>query len=213
MSHNHSHGHSHKDGATCPTQIADGKRLLIAAGLTGGFMIAEIIGGVISGSLALIADAGHMTTDFLALIGAWIGVRMGAGKGSVIIALISGLSLLGVAAWVVLEALARLAEPAPVLGGTMMIIAALGLLVNIIVFSILIRGNRKSLNMRGAILHVATDMLGSVAAILAAIIIMTTGYYPADPILSLVVSVLIIASAYPLISDSLKALRNPPDIP
>lgn len=203
------HGHLHKNGAACPSQIADSKRLLIAAALTGSFMIAEIAGGLISGSLALLADAGHMTTDFGALIAAWFGVRMANKRRAAIIALLSGLSLLVVAAWVVKEGLERLSNPAPVLGGTMMVVAILGLLVNIVVFSILIKGNRDNLNMRGAILHVATDMLGSVAAILAATIIIITGYYPADPILSLLVSLLIVISAYPLIKDSLKALRKP----
>ncbi len=212
MSHNHNHaGHGHggkSHGAVCPSQTADSKRLLIAAALTGSFMIAEIIGGLISGSLALLADAGHMTTDFGALLAAWFGVRMGNKRRAAVIALLSGLSLIIVAGWVVKEGLERLANPAPVLGGTMMVVAVLGLLVNVLVFSILIKGNRENLNMRGAILHVATDMLGSVAAILAAIIIILTGYYPADPILSLLVSVLIVVSAYPLIKDSLRALRK-----
>lgn len=183
----------------------------MAAALTGSFMVAEVAGGLISGSLALLADAGHMTTDFGALIAAWFGVRMKNPRRAAAIALLSGLSLLTVAAWVVKEGLERMADPAPVMGGTMMAVAVLGLIVNIAVFSILIKGNRENLNMRGAILHVATDMLGSVAAILAAIIILLTGYYPADPILSLLVAVLIVISAYPLIKDSLTALRRPAD--
>ncbi len=208
--HNHNHGHNHDShGDSCPSQGADSRRLLIAAALTGAFMIAEVVGGLISGSLALLADAGHMTTDFGALIAAWIGVRMNNKRTSALIALLSGLSLLAVAAWVVKEGLERVADPAPVLAGTMMAVAVLGLLVNIVVFSILIKGNRKNLNIRGAILHVATDMLGSFAAILAAVIIMVTGFYPADPILSLLVSMLIVISAYPLIKDSLAALRAP----
>jgi len=209
LHHNHNHDYRHDNhNSNCPSQNADSRRLLIAAALTGTFMIAEVIGGLISGSLALLADAGHMTTDFGALIAAWIGVRMANERRSALIALLSGLSLLLVAGWVVKEGLERLANPAPVLGGAMMAVAILGLLVNVIVFSILIRGNRENLNMRGAILHVATDMLGSFAAILAAIIILLTGYYPADPILSLLVSLLIVISAYPLIKDSLTALRD-----
>jgi len=155
LHHNHSHDHDGHHHA-CPSAGADSRRLLIAAALTGSFMIAEVIGGFISGSLALLADAGHMTTDFGALIAAWFGVRMANKRRSALIALLSGLSLLVVAGWVVKEGLERLANPAPVLGGTMMVVAVLGLLVNVIVFSILIKGNRENLNMRGAILHVAT---------------------------------------------------------
>ena len=173
-------------------------------------MLVEVAGGMISGSLALIADAGHMLTDFLALIAAYIGVNLRSKKAASYIALGSGVSLLAVAAWVFKEAYERIGHPHEVLGGPMLIVAVLGLLVNIIVFKILIGGDRENLNMRAAILHVATDMLGSVAAILAAVIILFTGYYLADPILSTVVGGLIIISALPLIKGSVKALKDAP---
>lgn len=170
-------------------------------------MIAEVIGGWLSGSLALIADAGHMVTDFAALIAAFIGVKLASKKAATSIALASGVSLLLIAVWIFYEAYRRIGHPHEVLGGPMLIVACLGLLVNIVVFKILIGGDRDNLNMRGAILHVMTDMLGSIAAILAAVIILTTGYYPADPILSVIVGVLVVISAYPLIRDSLRALK------
>ena len=217
MIHNHTHkdcpeqGYFHKgQSGNCPTAGANSRRLLIAASLTGSFMLVEVAGGMISGSLALIADAGHMLTDFLALIAAYIGVNLRSKKAASYIALGSGVSLLAVAAWVFKEAYERIGHPHEVLGGPMLIVAVLGLLVNIIVFKILIGGDRENLNMRAAILHVATDMLGSVAAILAAVIILFTGYYLADPILSTVVGGLIIISALPLIKGSVKALKDAP---
>lgn len=222
MSHNHSpSGHSHHsevDGHNCPSHGANSQRLLIAAGLTGSFMIVEVIGGIFSGSLALLADAGHMVTDFTALIAAFIGVRIeerraqGGHKSSLWparIALGSGLSLLLIAGWIIYEAIKRMTDPAPVLAGPMLIIAGLGLVVNIAVFAVLMGGDRKSLNMRGAVLHVAGDMLGSLAAIIAALIILTTGYFPADPVLSVLVAAIISISALPLIRDSVSALRKP----
>ncbi|MEE9347823.1 MAG: cation diffusion facilitator family transporter [Robiginitomaculum sp.] len=213
MSHSHNHNHSHNgagEGHSCPSHNADAGRLLLCAALTGGFMVAEIIGGYISGSLALIADAGHMLTDFAALIAAYIGVRLsqrGGKKAANYIALGSGISLLLIAIWIGYKVYDRLGHPHEVMGTPMLIIASLGLLVNILVFSILIKGNRDNLNMRGAVLHVMADMLGSLAAIIAAIIILTTGYMPADPILSALVAILIVVSAIPLIRDSLRALR------
>jgi cobalt-zinc-cadmium efflux system protein len=212
MSHNHSHSHHGHSDHNCPSQSADAGRLLLCAALTGAFMVAEIIGGYISGSLALIADAGHMLTDFAALIAAYIGVRLsqrGRGeKAANYIALGSGISLLLIAIWIGYKVYDRLGHPHEVMGAPMLIIASLGLLVNVLVFSILIKGNRDNLNMRGAVLHVMADMLGSLAAIIAAIIILTTGYMPADPILSALVAILIVVSAIPLIRDSLRALKT-----
>lgn len=210
--HHHSAGHSH----SCPSQTANAPRLLIAALLTGVFMTVEVIGGLLSGSLALLADAGHMITDFTALIAAYIGVRIeerriqasGQSAWPARIALCSGLSLIAIAVWIVFEAWQRLQAPSPVLAMPMLVIAIIGLIVNIAVFSILMRGNRESLNMRGAVLHVAGDMLGSIAAILAALIIMATSYFPADPILSVIVAAIISVAALPLIRDSLRSLRS-----
>lgn len=216
--HRHSHEgpHSHGEhGHNCPSQSANAPRLLWAAALTGSFMVVEAIGGIVSGSLALLADAGHMVTDFAALIAAYIGVSLEEkrapdqppSRAPTWIAFFSAASLLFIAAWIVFEAISRLNNPSEILSGPMLIIAIIGLLMNMVVFYILSKGNRDSLNMRGAILHVATDMLGSAAAIIAALVIMTTGYFAIDPILSLIVAALISISALPLLSDSVKALR------
>lgn len=214
--HNHDRPTSSKDGHVCPSSKASSTRLLIAALITGSFMGVEVIGGVVSGSLALISDAGHMLTDFAALTAAYIGVRISQNAQSpaaktlpIWIAFISGLSLLLIAGWIIWEAYHRIHAPLDVLSTPMLLIAIIGLLVNFLVFKILSGGDRANLNMRGAMLHVIGDILGSVAAIIAAITIMLTGYMMIDPILSALVGLLIIVSASPLIRDSYRALKQP----
>lgn len=180
-------------------------------------MLAEIAGGLISGSLALLADAGHMATDFAALALAWTGMRLarrpaggehsyGWARFTVLAAFANGLALFAIAAWIVIEAAGRLAAPAPILGGTMLWIAALGFLVNLAAFGILSRGDASSLNIRAATLHVLGDLLGSVAAIVAALVIMATGWTPIDPILSVLVALLILRSAWAVTADSARIL-------
>ena len=213
MSGSHSHNHDHQDHH-CPGHGASERRLLWAALITGIFTVIEVTGGYISGSLALIADAGHMLTDFAALIAAFIGIRIQRTAKSArakqipnYIALISGMSLYIIAGFILFEAYHRFHAPVEVLAGPMLIVAICGLIVNVIVFKILVGGDRENLNMRGAMLHVIGDILGSVAAIAAALIIMATGYVMADPILSALVAILIIVSAFPLVRDSLHAVR------
>lgn len=196
--HSHDHLHHHALDNT-----SDGRRrVAIAAALTFAFMIAEVVGGVISGSLALLADAAHMLTDAGSLILAWLGFKLaerpadstrsfGWGRFKVLAAFVNGLTLLLLAVWIVYEAVQRLQDPHPVMGQLLLGVAVLGLLVNVVVFRILHAGNQDDLNMRAALWHVAGDMLGSVAAITAALIIMTTGWMPIDPILSVIVAVII----------------------
>ena len=208
MAHDHDHnaaGHSHGSG----NQRAVG----LAAILTGGFMIAEVVGGVLSGSLALIADAGHMLTDFVALSLAWFAFHLakrpaswqttyGFDRFSVLAALVNGLSLFLIAAWICFEAFKRLNEPVEVLGGTMLLIAVGGLIVNILAFWILTRGEKDNLNIKAAILHVAGDLLGSVGAIIASLVIIYTGWTPIDPILSVFVAIIILRSAWHVVRES-----------
>ncbi len=188
-------------------------RVLIAAVLTGGFMLAEVAGGIFTGSLALIADAGHMLTDSVALALAYVAYRMSERPGTsrmtygfdrlkILVAYTNGLTVLAIALWIVLEAVQRVAAPPPILGLPMLTVAAIGLVVNIVVFAVLRGGDQDSLNLRGAILHVLGDLLGSVAAIAAALIILTTGWLPADPILSVLVAVLLVVSAWKLMRES-----------
>jgi cobalt-zinc-cadmium efflux system protein len=208
----HSHaGHDHSHGAT------DKTRVLIAAVLTGGFMIAEAIGGVVTGSLALIADAGHMLTDSIALWLAWYAFRLadrpatvrmtyGFGRVKTLVAYTNGITIFAIAVWICYEAVLRFMDPPPVLGGPMLVVAVLGLLVNVAGFLVLHGGDRTSLNMRGALLHVVGDMLGSAAAIVAAIVIIATGWTPIDPILSVLVALLILSTAWSLMKEAAHVL-------
>lgn len=207
--HHHGHGHSHAP------QVNENNRWRVglAAVLTGLFMIAEITGGLISGSLALLADAGHMLTDFAALAMAWGAFKIaqrpanwrhtfGYDRFSILVAFVNGLTLFGVAVWIIWEGIHRFLDPGEVLAGPMLWVAIAGLIVNLVVFGILMGADQHNLNIRGAVLHVLGDLLGSVAAIAAAIIILTTGWVLADPILSILVALLILRSAWGLVRES-----------
>jgi len=200
-SHDHAaggHNHSHGDVST-----ADGRRRVAIAGfLTGGFMFAEVAGGLISGSLALLADAAHMLTDAASLGLAWFGYKLAArpadeqrtfgfSRMRILAAFVNGLALLALSIWITVEAIGRLMDPQPILGPLLLGVAIVGLLVNLICFYVLVSGDHDDLNLRGAILHVAGDLLGSVAAIAAAIIIIFTGWLPIDPLLSILVALLV----------------------
>jgi cobalt-zinc-cadmium efflux system protein len=209
VAHGHGHGHTHGHGHDHASARAVG----LAALLTGGFMVVELVGGLVAGSLALIADAGHMLTDFAALVLAWLAFRFarrpadarrtyGFDRLSVLAAFVNGAALFVVAAWIVAEAARRLAAPHPVAGGLMLAVAGAGLLVNIAAFWVLSRGDRGNLNLRGALLHVLGDLLGSVAAMAAAVVILATGWTPIDPLLSVLVACLILRSAWSVVRDS-----------
>lgn len=215
--HSHKHGdheHDHSGHSHAPEVMAGNKgRVLLAVVLTCGFMFVEVVGGLLTGSLALLADAGHMLTDSVALVLAYVAYRMSERPGTsrmtygfdrtkILVAYTNGLAVLVIAAWIIVEAIQRVSTPEPILGRPMLVIAAIGLLLNIAVFFVLNGGDKESLNLRGAILHVLGDLLGSVAAILAALIILTTGWLPADPLLSVLVALLLVASAWRLIRES-----------
>ena len=203
--HTHDHGHTHAHG--------DRGRLALATALTAAFMVVEAVGGVISGSLALVADAAHMLTDAASLGLALIAFRVsdrpadrrrtyGYHRFPVLAAFVNGLALLAIVGWIAVEAVQRLLAPTPVMGPTMAAIAAAGLVVNIAVFVILHGGSRQNLNMRGALLHVLGDLLGSVAALGAAAVILVSGWTPIDPILSLLVALLVLRSAWYLLRQA-----------
>ncbi len=221
QAHAHEHGHSHAPALTTDNQRA----VLLALVLTAAFLGVEVAGGLLSGSLALIADAGHMLTDVVALALAWAGFHFGqrASNASktfgylrleVLAGFINALTLFGLVLWVAWEAVARLRAPAPVLAGPMFVVALLGLAVNVAVFAILRRADTSHVNIRGAMLHVLGDLLGSVAAIVAAIVIYFTGWMPIDPILSLLIVLLILRSAWALLKNSIHILLEgtPPGI-
>ena len=215
----HDHGPGHVHGST------DKKRVLIAACLTGGFMVAEALGGILTGSLALLADAGHMLADSIALSLAWYAFHLagrpatgrltyGFGRVKTLVAYTNGIAIFVIALWIDYDAWGRLQAPAPVLGGPMLVVAILGLLVNIGSFFVLHGGDRENLNMRGAILHVLGDLLGSAAAIAAALVILATGWTPIDPILSVLVSLLLLYTAWSLMRAAAHVLLEgvPPSL-
>lgn len=211
----HDHGHDHGPGHSHAPKVSAGnqRRVGLAALLTGSFMLAEVVGGVVSGSLALLADAGHMLTDFAALALAWFGFHLasrpadwrrtyGFDRFSVLVAFVNGLSLFVIAAVILWEAAERLQAPPPIAAPTMLSIAVLGLFVNILAFWMLLGADRSNLNIRGALAHVAGDLLGSVGTIAAALIIMRTGWTAADPLLSVFVALIILRSAWAVTRDS-----------
>lgn len=205
MSHDHSHSHGAHDKNL--------SRVMIALVLTGLFMVVEVIGGIISGSLALLADAGHMLTDTMALALAAMAFHVskrppngkltfGYQRFQILAAFVNGLSLLAIVGWILFEAASRFMQPREILGETMLTVAAAGLVVNVVAFIVLHSGDQENLNIRGAALHVAGDLLGSVAAIVAALVIIYTGWFMIDPILSIAVAGLILKSAWVLVKRS-----------
>ena len=194
------------------SHASDSRALAIAFVLTLTFMIVEIIGGLVSGSLALLADAAHMATDAAALgLALWASWQsripanevhsFGYRRHQTMAAFINGFALLLLAGWIIVEAVQRLLTPQPVMAGTMLSIALLGLVVNIIVFAILHRG-QKNINVRAAAAHVLGDLLGSIAAILAAVIIYLTGWIAADPLLSILIAILILYTGRQLLREA-----------
>ena len=181
--------------------------------LTITFMVVEAVGGVIAGSLALLADAGHMLTDAAALTLAWFAVHLAARPADhkrtfgyqrlrVIATLLNGLALFLIVGWIAIEAVSRLLQPHPIDAWPMLWIAALGGAANIVVFLILRPGSHHDMNMAAATLHVMGDLLGSLAAMTSAAIILLTGWLPADPLLSLFVCALLVRSAWRLVKRS-----------
>lgn len=208
------HSHSHQDNS----QDTNAKRLLWAFAITALFMVAEVIGGVLSGSLALLADAGHMLTDAAALLVALVAVNFarrppnarhtfGWLRLTTLAAFVNAIALVVITILIVWEAIQRFYHPQPVAGLAMLVIAFAGLLANIASFWILHRGSEeKNLNVRAAALHVLGDLLGSVGAIIAALVILWTGWTPIDPILSVLVSCLVLRSAWNLLKESVNEL-------
>jgi len=188
-------------------------------------MVAEVIGGLLSGSLALLADAGHMLTDTVSLFLAWIAARMahkpadtlrsyGYHRVQILAAFSNGVFFILIVGWITYEAVQRILNPVEVIGGIMLVVAGLGLVVNLLAFYILHGAGGKDLNVRAALLHVLGDLLGSVAAISAAVIILGTGWMPIDPILSVFVALLILRSAWMVVRESTHILLEgtPQDI-
>ncbi|MCO5157704.1 MAG: cation diffusion facilitator family transporter [Aquamicrobium sp.] len=212
-SHDHDHDHDH-DHSHAPAVTGDNERkVLVAFFIIFSFMIVEAVGGYLSGSLALLADAGHMLTDAVALALAYAAFRFGRraadarrtfgyARFEVIAGFINAITLFGIVVWIVYEAVQRFRHPVEILSGPMLAVAVAGLLVNVFVLWLLTRGDTEHVNIKGAALHVMGDLLGSVGAIVAALVIRFTGWMPIDPILSVLVSVLILRSAWKLLAKS-----------
>lgn len=215
VGHGHGHRHRHRGGAGTHAagRAADRRRLLVVLLVTCSVLAIEIVGALITGSLALLADAGHMATDasavLIALSASYVASRppspratFGLHRAEVLAALVNAVVPLGVCGWLAYAAIGRLREPAEVHGSGMFGFALLGLIANLISLAILMRADRSSLNIRGAFLEVATDALGSVLALVAGAVIWATGFDRADALASLAIAVLILPRAIGLIRES-----------
>ncbi len=204
-------GHSHSAAG------AGAGRLRIVLALTGGYMAIEVAGGILTGSLALIADAGHMLTDVAGVSMALLAIRFAArpandGKSygyyrlEILAAIANGILLFGVAAYILYEAYRRFLEPPEILGLPMLAVATVGLLVNLVSARLLLAGQKSSLNLRGAFYEVVGDLLGSVAVIVAGVVIALTGWNIVDPIASVVIGLFILPRTWTLIRDAVDVL-------
>ena len=205
----HRSDHTHRVGSR--------RALGLVLALTVAYTGAEIVGGLLTGSLALLADAGHMLGDSaalaLALGAAWLATRpatpersFGFRRAEILAALANGLALVAIAIWVFVEAIRRLDDPPHVLGGWMLLVAAVGLGVNIAAAGILARAAEENLNVQAALRHVFADLAASVGVAIAALVILTTGWRQADPIAGLAIALLILASSWTILRDSVAIL-------
>ncbi|MFE5482711.1 cation diffusion facilitator family transporter [Streptomyces sp. NPDC056527] len=218
MGAGHDHGHSH--GGQPPTGTAAAAyrgRLRIALAITLSVMVIETVGGIASNSLALIADAAHMATDAVGLAMALLAIHFanrpptenrtfGFARAEILAALANCLLLLGVGGYVLYEAIQRFVEPTETRGGMTIAFALIGLVANMISLSLLVRGQKESLNVRGAYLEVLADALGSVTVLISAGIILATGWQYADPIASILIGLMIVPRTLKLLRETLDVL-------
>jgi cobalt-zinc-cadmium efflux system protein len=212
MAHSHSHeGHSHGGGSQ------NVRTLATALAITATYTVAEVIGGLITGSLALLADAGHMLSDNfslgLALFAFWLSAKpptpersFGYKRAEILAALVNGVTLVAISIWIFYEAYHRFQDPPEILGGWMMAVAVMGLFVNVAAAWVLMRSEAESLNLQGALRHVLADLAGSAGVIAAALIIVLTGWLYADPIISVLIGFLVLVSSWKLLKDSVSIL-------
>jgi len=217
MGAQHSHEHGHHAHGHGPDRSGSRRALAWVFLLTTVFMVVEVVGGLVTGSLALIADAAHMLSDSvsigLALLAVWLASRpptmrrtFGFQRAEILAALFNGLALVGVSIWILVEAYGRFGDPPEILGGPMLIVAFVGLAVNVTAVLILHRGGDDSLNVSAALRHVIADLLGSVGVIVAAVVILLTGWEEVDAIVSVAIAVLILGSSWTILRDSTEIL-------
>jgi cobalt-zinc-cadmium efflux system protein len=216
----HANGHDH--GAA---RAAGTRALAFSLALIVAFGIVEVVAGALADSLALLADAGHMASDAgglaLALLAAWAAGRpatsqrsFGFHRAEILAALANGVLLVAIAIWIFVEAIDRFRDPGDPLGGWMLLVGVLGLGVNVLAAWLMIRSGGDSLNVRAATRHVLADLLGSAGVILAALIVLTTGWVKADPAVSVLIGVLVLASSWGVLRESVGVLleSTPPGI-
>jgi cobalt-zinc-cadmium efflux system protein len=198
-------------------RVESRRALAIALALTGSYTVVEVVGGVVAGSLALLADAVHMLSDNVALgaalVAAWLAAKpatpersYGLRRAEVLAALGNGVLLVALAIWIFVEAVVRIRDPGDVLGGWMLAIALVGMGVNVAAGLVLSRARTHSLNVEAAFRHVFADLLGSLGVAVAAVVILATGWVEADPVVSLLIGVLVLASAWSILRDSTEIL-------
>ena len=213
--HDDGHGHDHAEAL----RASPARRLVLALVLTGSFLIVEVIAGLISGSLALLSDAGHMVTDAgalgLALFAQRLAAREQTGqrtfgyrRAEILAALLNGVVLGATAIWIIVEAVRRFRDPPEILGVPMLIVAVLGLVINLLAAWVLSRGGHENANIKAAAAHVLADALGSVAAIMAAVLILTLGWTVADPAVSILISLLILWGSWRLVREAVDVLME-----
>jgi cobalt-zinc-cadmium efflux system protein len=213
------HGHAYGHGRSLERSRGDYRVLGTALALVLGFAVVEVVGGLVAGSLALIADAAHMLSDAtslgLALGASWLAARpstpdrsFGYRRAEILAALANGALLVALAIWIFVEAARRLSEPAEVHAGTVLLIGAVGLGVNVAAARVLRRSGGESLNVRAALRHVLADLLGSVGVIAAAVVVLATGWDRADPVVSILIGLLVLASSWGVLRESTEILME-----
>lgn len=218
--HSHADAHSHAPSAEALAHDPRARRALLLALCAGLVVLAvEVVAGIAYGSLALLGDAAHMVTDVgaygIALWAAHVARRppsatrtFGHGRVEILAALVNGATLLAASAWIIVEAVRRLVDPPIVDGAGMTVFAALGLVANVVVLTVLWRSGSASLNIRAAVLHAAGDLLGSGAAVVAGLLVALTGFQRADPIASLLITLLIVIGSWRLVRSSADILLD-----
>jgi cobalt-zinc-cadmium efflux system protein len=205
-----SHDHDHAAGRSR-------RALAVALALTATYTVVEVVGGLVTGSLALLADAVHMLSDnvaiALALFAVWLGAKpatpertFGYRRAEVLVALANGVTLVALSIWIFYAAFSRLDDPPDVLGGWMLAIAVVGVGVNVASGAILHGSRAGNLNVEAAFRHVVADVLGSVGVIVAAVVILATGWLEADPLVSILIGILVLASSWTILRDSTSIL-------
>ena len=220
------HGHAPSGAGDRSDRAGNRRALTLTLTLTSAFTVAEALGGLLTGSLALLADAAHMLSDDLslglALFAVWLADRpaspertFGYKRAEILAALFNGVTLVAISIWIFIEAYRRFDDPPEILGGWMLGVALLGLLINLVAFRILHRGgDSESLNVAAAMRHVIADLLGSVGVVLAAVVILATGWAYIDPLISVVIGLLVLGSSWSILRDSTQILleASPPGL-